>query len=152
MVFATKSFTAEADLQANICLKIGLGRETFSCENHKSVRLILWQKYQCKKKHWKEKKRLCMRLLELRNTTWENLQIAKHKSVGRWFSWADWFVLCDLQIFSGSVYHLERPLAQSLFLFPIVFCNCRQCYLTVSACIKILFCINLIHFSMGRTF
>ena len=24
-----------------ICLKIGLGRETFSCENHKSVRLIL---------------------------------------------------------------------------------------------------------------
>ena len=34
MVFATESFTAEADLQANICLKISLDRETFSCENH----------------------------------------------------------------------------------------------------------------------
>ena len=33
--FATKSFTAEADLQANICLKIGLGRETFSCKTTK---------------------------------------------------------------------------------------------------------------------
>ena len=58
VVFATKSFTAEADLQANtfiysdlqantcICLKIGLGRETFSCENHKSVRWILWKALQ----------------------------------------------------------------------------------------------------------
>ena len=27
-------------------LKIGLGRETFSCENHKSVRLILWKALQ----------------------------------------------------------------------------------------------------------
>ena len=38
------------------------------------------------------------------NTTWENLQIEKHKSV--W--WAErtpsWFVLFDLQIFSGGVY------------------------------------------------
>ena len=42
---ATKSFTAEADLQANICLKIGLGRETFSC-SHKGVRLILWKALQ----------------------------------------------------------------------------------------------------------
>ena len=42
---ATKSFTAEADLQANTCLKIGLGRETFSC-NHKGVRLILWKALQ----------------------------------------------------------------------------------------------------------
>ena len=46
VVFATKSFTAEADLQANICLQIGLGRETFSCENHKSVRWILWKALQ----------------------------------------------------------------------------------------------------------
>ena len=38
------------------------------------------------------------------NTTWENLQIEKHKSV----RWAErtpsWFVLFDLQIFSGGVY------------------------------------------------
>ena len=40
-----------------------------------------------------------------------------------YFSSADWFVLCDLQIFSGKVYHRdpEQPHAQSLFLFPIVF-------------------------------
>ena len=39
--FATKSFTAEADLQANrcICLKIGLGRETFSCKTYKNCPL-----------------------------------------------------------------------------------------------------------------
>ena len=53
--------------------------------------------------------------------TWENLQIAKHKSGRRSFSLADWFVLCDLSIFSGKVYHPEPPHAQSLFLFPIVF-------------------------------
>ena len=38
------------------------------------------------------------------NTTWENLQIEKHKSI----QWAErtpsWFVLFDLQIFSGGVY------------------------------------------------
>ena len=38
------------------------------------------------------------------NTTWENLQIEKHKSV----RWAErkpsWFVLFDLQVFSGGVY------------------------------------------------
>ena len=31
-----------------------------------------------------------------RALTWENLQIAKHKSGRRSFSSADWFVLCDL--------------------------------------------------------
>ena len=55
------------------------------------------------------------------NTTWENLQIEKHKSV----RWAErtpsWFVLFDLQIFSGGVYSQAQPHAQSLFLFPIVF-------------------------------
>ena len=30
-------------------------------------------------------------------------------------------MLCDLQIFSGKVYHPEPPHVQSLFLFPIVF-------------------------------
>ena len=56
------------------------------------------------------------------NTTWENLQIEKHKSV----RWAErtpsWFVLFDLQIFSGGVYSPSATShAQSLFLFPIVF-------------------------------
>ena len=38
------------------------------------------------------------------NTTWENLQIEKHKSV-RWVERTpSWFVLFDLQIFSGGVY------------------------------------------------
>ena len=38
------------------------------------------------------------------NTTWENLQIEKHKSGSRSFRSPDWFVLLDLQIFSGGVY------------------------------------------------
>ena len=38
------------------------------------------------------------------NTTWENLQIEKHKSGRRSFRSPDWFVLFDLQIFSGGVY------------------------------------------------
>ena len=38
------------------------------------------------------------------NTTWENLQIEKHKSGRRAFRSPDWFVLFDLQIFSGGVY------------------------------------------------
>ena len=78
-----------------------------------------------------EKKRLCVRWLGVINLTWENLQIAKHKSV-RWAErTSSWFVLC--KIFSGKVYDPEPPRAQSLFLFPIVFG------------------INLILFSMGRT-
>ena len=66
------------------------------------------------------------------NTTWEYLQIEKHKSV-RWAEWTPaWFLLFDLQIFSSSVYPRAQPHAQSLFLVPIVFG------------------INLIHFSMRR--
>ena len=38
------------------------------------------------------------------NTTWENLQIEKHKSGRRSFRSSNWFVLFDLQIFSGGVY------------------------------------------------
>ena len=55
------------------------------------------------------------------NTTWENLQVAMHKSVCWTERTAYWFVLCDLQIFSGKVYHPEPPHAQSPFLFPKVF-------------------------------
>ena len=48
------------------------------------------------------------------NTTWENLQIEKHKSV-RWAEWThSWFVLFDLQIFSGGVY---SPSATSRTIF-----------------------------------
>ena len=52
------------------------------------------------------------------DTTWENLQIEKHKSV----RWAErtpsWFVLFDLQIFSGGVYPssaTSRTIAFSIF-------------------------------------
>ena len=38
------------------------------------------------------------------NATWENLQIEKHKSGRRSFRLPNWFVLFDLQIFSGGVY------------------------------------------------
>ena len=38
------------------------------------------------------------------NTTWENLQVEKHKSGRRSFRSPNWFVLFDLQIFSGGVY------------------------------------------------
>ena len=38
------------------------------------------------------------------NTTWENLQIEKHKSGRRSFRSPNWFVLFDLQVFSGGVY------------------------------------------------
>ena len=33
------------------------------------------------KHYWKWKRRLCVNLFEVMNTTWENLQTAKHKSV-----------------------------------------------------------------------
>ena len=63
-----------------------------------------------------------MKLFEVTNTTWENLQIATHKSV----SFTPHIVLIcvlqfKLQIFSGCVCHLEQLHAQSPFLFPIVF-------------------------------
>ena len=94
------------------------------------------------KNYWKEKRRLCVKLFEVTNTTWENLQIAMHKSVLSpttlpsptvWFEGSVvgdislrtlyWFVLCNLQIFSGCIchVHLEQLHAQSPFLFPIVF-------------------------------
>ena len=38
------------------------------------------------------------------NTTWENLQIEKHKPGRRSFHSPDWFVLFDLKICSGGVY------------------------------------------------
>ena len=56
------------------------------------------------------------------NTTSENLQIAKHKSGRRSFRSPDWFVLYDLQIFSGGVYP-RRATSRAMFFFlvPIVF-------------------------------
>ena len=60
-----------------------------------------------------------MKLLEVTNTTWENVQIATHNSV---FT-PHIVLICALQfqIFSGCVCHLEQLHAQSPFLFPIVF-------------------------------
>ena len=55
------------------------------------------------------------------NTPWENLQIEKQKSGRCSFRSLNWFVLFDLQIFSGGVYARAPPHAQSRFLFPIVF-------------------------------
>ena len=46
------------------------------------------------KNYWKMKRRLCVKLFEVANTTWENLQIATHKSV----SFTPYIVLiCALQ-------------------------------------------------------
>ena len=74
------------------------------------------------------------------NTTWENLEIEKHKSV----RWAErtpsWFVLFDLQIFSGGVYPPELNLTHNLFFYSRT-CPCD--HLTV---FPIVFGINLIHF------
>ena len=57
------------------------------------------------------------------NTTWENLQIEKHKSGRRSFHSPSWFVLFDLQISQVVFIPQAQPHAQSLFLFPIVFGN-----------------------------
>ena len=55
------------------------------------------------------------------NTTWENLQIEKHKSGRRSFRSPNWFVLFDLQISQVVFIPQAQPHAPSLFLFPIVF-------------------------------
>ena len=56
------------------------------------------------------------------NTTWANLQIEKHKSGRRSFRSPDWFVLFELQIFSGGVYPLSATSRTiSFFLFTTVF-------------------------------
>ena len=68
------------------------------------------------------RKRDCVRGCARRiNTTWENLQIEKHNSV-RWAERApSWFVLFDLQIFSGGVYPPSATSRTISFLFLIVF-------------------------------
>ena len=51
------------------------------------------------------------------NTTWENLQIEKHKSQeGVRSAHRIWFVLIDLQIFSGGVYP-PAQLTHNLFFY-----------------------------------
>ena len=54
------------------------------------------------------------------NTTWENLQIEKHKSGRRSFRSPNWFVLFDVQVSQVVFTPQAQPHAQSLFLFPIV--------------------------------
>ena len=51
----------------------------------------------------------------------KNLQIAKHRSGMPSFRSLDWFVLCDMQIFSGDVYHPSATSRTISLLFPIVF-------------------------------
>ena len=63
-----------------------------------------------------------MRLLEVINTIRENLQATKYKSfrLNKWNEGlTNRFVHCNfvLQFFSGGVYQLEQPHAQSLFIF-----------------------------------
>ena len=45
-----------------------------------------------------------------------------------------WFVLCNLQIFSSCVCHLEQLHAQSPFLSPIVFGNISISFFDIGAC------------------
>ena len=83
-----------------------------SCQWREILPMTIRRKRINAKNYWKlipktignRKKRLCVRLRWGINITWENLQIEKHKSVW-WAEWTpSWFVLCDLQIFSGGVY------------------------------------------------
>ena len=83
------------------------------------VLLYLGDKLLIPKTIGNRKRRLCVKLFWVTNTTWEHLQIATHKSVST--PQLYWFVRCNLQIFSGCVCHLEQLHAQSPFLFPIVF-------------------------------
>ena len=73
-----------------------------------------------------------MRLLEVINNTWGNLQITKDKSVRRLSRSPNWFVLCDLQIFSGSVHHLSsNRMHHLLFYYPgQKNCFSRDIYIT----------------------
>ena len=60
-------------------------------------------------------KEIVREVVQSDNTTWENLQIAKHKSVqeSEWH----WFARCDLQIFSGYVVTLNNFTRNLLFYF-----------------------------------
>ena len=51
------------------------------------------------------------------NTTWENLQIEKHKSGRRSFRSPIWFVLFDLQIFLRWCLFPKRNLTHNLFFY-----------------------------------
>ena len=66
------------------------------------------------------------------NTTRKNLQIANHKSGRRSFRSPDWFVLCDLPIFSGVVYPpsatsrtISFSISNSFWYY--LHCACRSC-------------------------
>ena len=61
-------------------------------------------------------KRLCVRWLGVINLTWENLQIAKHKSGRRSFSLADWFVLAICRL-SQVRFITPSHLTHNLFFY-----------------------------------
>ena len=102
------------------CLKIGLGRETFNCENHKSVLWILYVSKLILKTTGNRKGDCAWRC-----SRWQTQpeKICKSQRTNQCHSLHTlyWFVLCNLQIFSGCACHLEQRHAQSPFLFPIVF-------------------------------
>ena len=75
------------------------------------------------KNYWTSKKRLCVRLLDVINNSWENLQIAKHNSVPR--EWNErlsdlCFAICR---FSQETFISHRATSRArtifFFLFPV---------------------------------
>ena len=86
----------------------------------------------------------CLPSQKLIKTTWENLQIAKHKSARRLFCSTIGFMLCDLQISTGKVYRIEQPhiisfsISNSFQHYIQVFCECKRCTrsLPLLQCVK----------------
>ena len=82
------------------------------------------------------------------DTTWENMQIEKHKSGRRSLRSPDWFVLFDLQIFSGGVYRssaTSRTISFSISKFLVlIFVYFRGAFL------KKIFQNNLVRMVIGR--
>ena len=63
--------------------------EQLGRKKSKNWRIIEKRNQIITKNYWKKKRRLCVRLFEVTNTTWGNLQLGKHKSV----QCAEWMTL-----------------------------------------------------------
>ena len=74
------------------------------------------------KNYWKYKRRLCVKLFEVTSTTWENLQIAKHRSV-QCSEWTTdlWVAICRFSQVALTFVTSNNLTHNFLFLFPIVF-------------------------------
>ena len=77
--------------------------QQFACKGTTSGKRFIYTKNDLK---WK--KRLCVRWLGVTNLTWEIYRSQSTNQEGVIQLSADWFVLCDLWIFSGKVYHPEK--------------------------------------------